>query len=123
MSMLTVNGTAIPLDPAKMEWSLNAVNSADAGRTQSGTMVTDLITRKRKIALTWAIPHQADAAAILAAFTATEHFTVNYFDPLDGRNVTRTFYLGTPEAPFRSYQVNCVGGTTFRTLSFDIIEV
>lgn len=123
MAMLKVNGTDVPLDPAKMEWSLNAVNSADAGRTQSGTMVTDLITRKRKLALSWAIPHQQVAADILALFTASEHFTVTYFDPLDGATATRTFYLGTPEAPFRSYQVSNVGGTTFRSLSFDVIEV
>lgn len=122
MAMLVVDGHAISRDPSEMTWGLQAVNASDAGRTQDGTMHTNRVTVKRKIALTWNIVHQSQAAEILKAFLP-EYVSVTYFDPLDDQNETRKFYTGDMSAPFRSYSVPVVGGTTFKTISFDIIEV
>jgi hypothetical protein len=122
MAMLVVDGHAISRDPAEMSWGLQPVNASDAGRTQDGTMHTNRVTVKRKISLTWNIVHQEQATEILQAFFP-EYVSVLYFDPLDGKNETRTFYTGDMSAPFRSYKVPVVGGTTFKTISFDIIEV
>lgn len=122
MAMLTVDGHPISKDPASMEVTYNPVNASDAGRDQGGTMHVNRIGVKRKIALSWAIPHEAQAAEILRAF-APEYFSVTYFDPMDRAMETRRFYCGTPTVPFRSYRVPCVGGTTFSQISLDIIEV
>lgn len=122
MAMLTVNGHPLSLDPAEMTWSLQAVNAADAGRDQSGTMHNNVVCYKRKLQCTWAIPHEAQTVEILNA-VQPDTLSLTYFDPLDDRLETRTFYVGDKTAPFRSYQVPCVGGTTFKTLSLDFIEV
>lgn len=122
MAMLTVDGVPLSLDPAEMIWSLQAVNAADAGRDQSGTMHNNVVCYKRKLQCTWAIPHEAPTTEILNA-VQPDMVRVTYFDPLDDRLETRTFYVGDKTAPYRSYQVPCVGGTTFKTLSLDFIEV
>lgn len=122
MAMLTVDGRAISLDPSDMTVSLQRVSASDAGRDQSGVMHVNQVCLKRKISLTWAIPHEAQAHEIAVAFLP-EYVTVTYYDPWDGGMDTRTFYTGDQSFPFRSYNVPVVGGTTFKTVSFDIIEV
>lgn len=122
MAMLVVDGHAISRDPSEMTWGLQDISASDAGRTQDGRMHKNLVCQKRKISLTWNLPHEASATEILRAFNP-EYVQVQYFDPLDDRIEVRTFYSGDKSAPFRSYQVPVVGGTTFKTISFDIIEV
>lgn len=122
MAMLTVDGHAISHDPATMQVSMQRVSASDAGRDQGGTMHVNQVTKKRKVALSWVVMHEADTVEVLQAF-APEYISVSYYDPFDGQMETRTFYTGDQTADMRSYQVPCVGGTTFKTVSFDIIEV
>lgn len=124
MAMLVVDGHAISRDPSALTWGLQDISAADAGRTQDSgnSMVKNRVSQKRKLSITWNLPHQAAAAEILSAFNP-EYFSVQYFDPMDGQVETRTFYAGDRSAVFRSYEVPVVGGTTFQTVSFDIIEV
>lgn len=122
MAMLTIDGVAISPDPSSMKWSRMAVNAADAGRDQSGKMHTNVVCYKRKLECSWTIVKEGAASAILSA-VAPEYITVSAFDPLEDRMVSMRCYVGDQEATFRSWQVDCVGGTTFKTISFNFIEV
>jgi len=116
-TMIRVDDTWIKT-PSTFDWSINEVSASDAGRTQDGLMHKNRVTRKRKIVLKWASPSVDEAAAILAAFSP-EYFKVNYFDPLDKKRETRTFYSGDQTAPFKSWTAN---NKRYSEVSFDIIE-
>lgn len=122
MAMLTINGEAVRRDPATMQVSLQRVSASDAGRDQGGTMHVNQVTTKRKIAISWTVVHEADAAQILR-LARPEYLSVGYFDPFDDAWEVRTMYTGDQSADVRSYRVPVVGGTTFKTISFDLIEV
>lgn len=115
------NLTNISLDPSAMQWGLQDISGADAGRVQDNdnTMYKMRTAQKRKLSLTWTLPTRAQAAEILQAFNP-EYFYVRYFDPMDNAWETRRFYAGDRSAPFK--WVDIKGGTRFTTLSFDIIE-
>lgn len=116
-SMIKVNGSWIRT-PSSFEWSVNDVSASDAGRDQSGKMYKGRITRKRKIILKWTGLTPGEAAPILDAFSK-EYFTVTYFDPLDNRTNTRTFYSGDQTVPFKTWSVN---NRLYSEVRFDIIE-
>ena len=116
-TMIKVDGVAIKT-PSTFDWSINDVSTGDAGRTQDGLMHKNRVTRKRKIVLKWTNPTTNEAAAILSAF-APEYVKVNYFDPLDKKKETRTFYSGDQSAPFKVWTVN---NKRYSEVSFDIIE-
>lgn len=121
--MLTINGTAIRRDPSSMKVSKEPVNASDAGRDQGGLMHTNEVTKKYKIELSWTVTRQSDVDQILAASSA-ENFSVTFVDPFNGGGMTTaTFYKGEQSADIRSYQVPFVGGTTYKTVSFNLIEV
>lgn len=122
MAMLVIDGHPLSRDPSELTWGLQDVSASDAGRDQSGVMHKNRVTQKRKLSCTWNIAHEAQATEILRAVNP-EYFKVGYYDPMDGKFETRTFYVGDRSAPFRSYMVPVVGGTTFKTISFDLIEV
>ena len=77
-------------------------------------------SQKRKLGLTWTLPTQEAATAIMRAFNP-EYFWVRYFDVLDGQVEVRQFYAGDRSAPFKWYELPGKG-TRMATLSFDIIE-
>lgn len=116
-TMIKVDGVAIKT-PSTFDWSINDVSTGDAGRTQDGLMHKNRVTRKRKIVLKWTNPTPNEAAAILSAFSK-EYFNVNYFDPLDKKKETRTFYSGDQSAPFKVWTVS---NKRYSEVSFDIIE-
>lgn len=117
--------TAISRDPSKMEWGIQDISSADAGRTQDGVMHKMLVTKKRKIELEWVLPNAEEASEIIKAFDP-EYVYVRYWDVMDNRFETRHFYSGDKTAPFKWFQLpagNPAFGTKFATVSFNIIEV
>lgn len=113
--------TAISLDPSALQWGLQDISSADAGRTQAAgnPMYKMRQSQKRKLNLTWTMPTPAQAAEILRAFNP-EYFYVRYFDPMENGWSVRQFYAGDRSAPFKWHEL--LGGTRMMTISFDIIE-
>jgi len=111
----------ISLDPSSLEWGLQDISSADAGRVQDSgnTMYKMRLSQKRKLNITWTMPTRAQAAEILQAFNS-EYFWVRYFDPMENAWNVRQFYAGDRSAPFK--WVDIMGGTRLTTLSFNIIE-
>lgn len=116
-SMIRVDGVRVKT-PSSLTWGLQDVSASDAGRTQDTIMHKNLIGKKRKISMAWNNPTPEEAHAILTAFDP-EYFRVKYYDPLDGAEVTRTFYAGDKTAPVKTWSV---GNKRYEQISFDIIE-
>lgn len=127
MTMLYVgtsptNLTAISLDPSAMEWGIQDISAADAGRVQDNgnTMYKMRTSQKRKIKLTWNLPTAAQTAEILQAFDP-EYVYVRYEDAKENAWNVRQFYVGDRTAPLKWYKLP-KKGTRYSVLSFDIIE-
>ena len=116
--ILRVNGRAVKT-PSSMTWGFQRVSAHDAGRTEDTIMHVNQVGTKRKIQLTWVNITPEDAHNILNAF-APEYLSVNYFDPMAGGYITKTFYTGDMSAPVKMFTVN---KKIYESVSFDIIEV
>lgn len=105
--------------PSKMKWKKSDVSGADAGRTDDTRMHKNRRAKKRTLSLGWINLSKERIHKILTAFDP-EYVWVKYWDPLDGKNVTREFYTGDMEADVRWW---AKGRERYSTLNFDIIEV
>jgi hypothetical protein len=115
--VLKVGGVSMPC-PSAFDWSLQDVSAGESGRTDDAKMQKNRIAQKRKIQLSWSNPTASEASTILKAFNP-EYIYVNYWDAMDGKQETRTFYVGDRTAPVKTWWV---GNKRFETVSFDIIE-
>lgn len=116
--ILKVGGTTLPC-PSKFDWSIQDVSAGESGRTDDGVMHKNRVTRKRKIALSWAAKNPTVTSQILKAF-APEYISVYYWDAEDNQYETRRFYTGDKSAPVWRW---FTGTQIFESISFDIIEV
>jgi hypothetical protein len=111
----SVGGVAVPA-PSKYDWKESDVSSADAGRTEDGLMHKELITKKVHLELEWQNVSDLTAQTVLQAFSASEYFSVTYWDYRAMDYLTKTFYVG--DRSVTSYnRVLQIG-----TISFNIIE-
>ena len=115
-TILQVNGVWIP-DPSSLQWGIQSVSDSNAGRTSDGKMHVNLITRKRKLELSWNGVDFDTASEILKAVNP-ETFNVTYLDALTNTRLTKEFYVGDRTAPVHSY-----GYRWYTNVSFNIIEV
>lgn len=116
-NMIQVDGVKIKT-PSTFIWGLQDVSASDAGRTDDAVMHKNRVAQKRKIDLSWAMPNKEEARDILTSFNP-EYINVTYYDPLDGANVTKTFYTGDKTAPVKIWTVN---NKRYELISFSIIE-
>lgn len=117
-TILQINGVWIP-DPSSLQWGIQSVSDSNAGRTTDGKMHVNLITRKRKLELSWSGVDFATASEILRAVNP-ETFNVTYLDALTNTRLTKEFYVGDRSAPVYSY---CDGYQWYSNVSFNLIEV
>lgn len=117
-TILQVNGVWIP-DPSSLQWGIQSVSDQNAGRTTDGKMHVNLITRKRKLELSWAGVSFEVASEILRAVNP-ETFNVTYLDALTNSRLTKEFYVGDRTAPVHSYHD---GYRWYSNVNFNIIEV
>ena len=116
-TILKINGKYIP-NPSSLQWGIQSVSDSNAGRDMSGKMHVNIVTRKRKLELSWNAVDFATASEILQAVNK-KTFNVTYRDALTNTLQTRTFYVGDRSAPFKSWYI---GGQRVESLSFDFIE-
>lgn len=114
-------------NPTAIKFGYKDISSADAGRTNDAnvTMHKNTVARKVTIALTWKGLGGAAASAVMQAFRP-EYFYVRYFDAEENAYVIRRFYAGDKSADVGTYHPNSsfqIGGVTYETISFNIIEV
>ena len=106
--------------PTSYGFGLQDVSAGDAGRVQdeSATMYKQRFAQKRKISLSWANLSTAEVAQVMQAFNP-EYVWVRYLDGLSGEYEVREFYVGDRSTALK---LVAVGGATWSTLSFDIVE-
>ena len=117
-TLIQVNGTYIP-DPSSLQWGIQSVSNSNAGRDMNGDMHVNLITRKRKLELSWSGVDFATTSEILQAFNP-ETFNVTYLDAQTNTRLTKRFYVGDRTAPVHSY---AEGHRWYSNVAFNIIEV
>ena len=115
---ITVNGVALPC-PSKYQWGWQRVSAAESGRTESGLMLVNQVTVKRKIELEWAAnDNLAEVSKILKAFRP-QYISVRYFDFMDNQWETRIFYTGDMQVPLKCwFNYN----QSVENIAFNIIE-
>ena len=118
MSVLQIGGVAVS-DPSEMTWTLTDLSSDNSGRNAAGDMLKDRIAQKVKLSCKWAYLSQSDAATLFQKVNTSIFFSVTYPDPLQGTNVTSTFYVGDRTAPMFYYK-NSIPG--WKDIAFDFIQ-
>ena len=117
-TLIKINGQYIP-NPSSLQWGIQTVSDSNAGRDMNGEMHVNLVTRKRKLELTWNAVDFQTASEVLQAVNA-ETFTVEYLDALTNRTEKKKFYVGDRTAPVYSY---AVGHRWYNNITFNLIEV
>jgi len=107
--------------PTSYTYGLQDVSASDSGRTNDPdcTMHKNRVTQKRKLSPKWDNLGGATISLIMQAFQP-EYVYVRYLDALTNSYETRQFYTGDKSAPLRSVTI---GGATYSSLSFNLIEV
>lgn len=113
----SVNGVAVkPPDADGYKWDLEDVSASDAGRTEDVMMHKKRIGQVDAINLTWSNLTTAEVSTILKAFNP-EYITVEYLNPLEGKFVTKEFYVGNRSAPMYSSATNLWGNVSFKIIA------
>jgi len=114
---LVVDDDTMPC-PAVCTWGLQDVSANESGRTDDTLMHKNRVGQKRKLDLQWNAKDRNVAHIIIKAFNP-EYIDVTYWDLLDGKYETRTFYAGDRSAPYKCWWD---GKRIFESVSFNIIE-
>ena len=95
---LQVNGRSLAASPSRFLPKVIDLDDGDATeRVANGRLNRSRIAVKRQIELEWGILTWPDISAVLKSMSAVE-FQFSYPDPMDGRYVTKTFYVGDRSA-------------------------
>lgn len=95
------------------------VDASTTGRNQSGTMIRDRVSVKRKLNCTWHNIPASEAKTLLDLVTSV-FFELKYLDPLTNTYLTKTFYVGDRSIPMYSKATPL--GTIYSELSMNFIE-
>lgn len=98
MAILKINGSSVP-NPSEFSISYVDFSSSEAGRTQTGKMVKDVIAKKVSLQCKWNTLNWTDASTLLQAVEDEIFMTVRYPDAKAGGYITKTFYVGDRSAP------------------------
>ena len=90
----------------------------DAGRTDDTVMHKNRIGQKRALSLSWSCLSKQEIHEVLKTFSP-EYVFVTYWDPAEGKDVTKEFYTGDMEADVQWW---AKGRERYSKLSFDIVE-
>lgn len=101
MSNLLINGVEVK-PPQEFTVTLNTIDADSSGRNANGTMVRDIITQKVKIEAKWG-PLSSQESSLILKSVKGKFFTLNYPDPEEGTQMTKTFYVGDRSAPAYSW--------------------
>lgn len=116
MAILKINGVAIP-DPSEFSVDIMDIDE-ETTRNAKGELIRNRIAVKRKLNCQWPSCGNAEMSIILKA-VKNAFFQVEYPDPMEGKRLTKTFYVGDRQMPMYS-EVN--GITQWEGLSMNFIE-
>lgn len=117
--VLIINGVNVK-PPQDFSATLNTIDADSSGRNANGTMVRDIITQKVKIECKWGPLSDSEVSIILKAVKGN-FFTIEYPDPEEGKQMTKTFYVGDRTAPAYSWN-NKFASAKWSNLSMNFIE-
>jgi hypothetical protein len=117
VNYFTINKQDVP-QPAEVTYQRYDLDSEDSFRSLSGEMQRDRITTKVKLDCRWNALN-ADQMKVLLKSMQDVFFEINYFDPLEGQHITKTFYVGDRSAPVYSI---AGGKVIFKSFSANFIE-
>lgn len=98
---LIINGVSVK-PPRDFAVGLNTIDSDTSGRNAKGKMKRDIIDQKVKLELKWGPLSDTEISTILKSVKG-KFFTVNYPDPEEGKQLTKSFYVGDRTAPAYSW--------------------
>ena len=99
MTNFKINGTDFSHLVADMRIGYETLVSDESGRNARGNMVIDIVSRKRKVYITFRHMSEDEMKALLDAIKDYV-ITVEYLDPKTDALGTMTAYTGTPEPDY-----------------------
>jgi hypothetical protein len=113
-SQIKLNGQVIKAPSA---FSIERYNITKSNRLASGTMVMDLIAKKRKFLLQYTVLGGEDLSLLLSIIdTSAMFFSIEYFEA--DSMCTKTVYCG----PIKYTRFRTDAGWYWKDVSFDLIE-
>lgn len=106
--------------PSSMNVIISDIDSDKTTRNAKGKLLRDRIAVKRKLECEWNGLTQAQAKTILSN-CQDEFFSITYFDALEAKEVTKTFYAGDRTADIYTLN-NLPSQIRYRTLRIAFIE-
>ena len=97
--MLKINGVKVK-SPESFQVDISDLDG-EATRNAKGEMIRDRIAIKRKLSIEWGLLDMNEISTLLQA-VKDEFFICSYPDPMEGKVVTKTFYVGDRSAPYYS---------------------
>lgn len=98
--MLVINGVEIAT-PKTFQVDINDIDG-ETNRNAKGEMLRDRIAVKRKLNCEWPPLSEEECSELLKSVKDI-FFQVTYPDPMEGRMLTKTFYVGDRSIPALSY--------------------
>lgn len=114
--MLKINGVVIAT-PKSFKVTISDLDG-ESNRNARGELIRDRIAVKRKLECEWPALSMSQISTLLKAVQSV-YFTVEYPDPMEGKLITKTFYVGDRNSPVYK---NTNGVTQWEGLSMNFIE-
>ncbi|MBB6696242.1 DUF6711 family protein [Clostridium algidicarnis] len=114
--MLKINGVDVS-DPKVFKIDVLDLDG-ESNRNAKGDLVRDRVAVKRKLNCEWGPLKDAEISSLLKAVSSI-YFTVEYPDPVEGKRIIKTFYVGDRGAPM--YFVKN-GAPLWQGLTMNLIE-
>lgn len=117
---LVINGYTPP-NVVKGGYSvtLNRIWSANTGRSATGKMFGDIVTKKYTLNLSWSKMKSEDVSALATAITSNAFFNVTFVDEF-GNQKTSEFYSADPTYLLDRISKGGVG--IYNNISVELIE-
>lgn len=114
--MLKINGVAIAT-PKSFKVDIMDLDG-ESNRNARGELIRDRVAVKRRLECEWGPLTMSESSAILKA-VQNVYFQIEYPDPMEGKSITKTFYVGDRSAPMYS---NINGNVLWEGLTMNFIE-
>lgn len=116
--MLKINGVAIAT-PKTFSVDISDLDG-ESNRNAKGELIRDRIAVKRKLNCEWP-PLRMSEISILLKAVKDVYFSVEYPDPMEGKLIIKTFYVGDRTAPVY-WKDSKTGEYLWQGLSMNFIE-
>ena len=103
-----------------LKYTDNTVDGANAGRTQSGDMVRDVVAHKVRWDITCRPLNDSELATILTLIKP-DSFNVRYLNPQTNTVTVGVFYSNNIPAQFKIHRAN--GEEIWAGVTFPVIEI